>query len=127
MAVVTGGEKMTLPAAGDLSSTGQFRFALLDVNGRGTVPGTAGDPIIGIGQNKPGATDRGWTVQIDGVSKLLIHGNVNEFDRLRTNAVGAGTATTTNLADYGAIAIEAGSSGAYIAVLVTPGLEISSA
>ncbi len=126
MAVVTGGQKMTLPAAGDFSSNGQFRFVYQDANGRGTVAGTAGQPIIGIGQNKPGAQDRGYAVQISGVSKLLIHGGVNEFERLRTNAVGAGTATSTNLHDYGAIAIEAGSSGAYIAVLVTPGREVSS-
>lgn len=121
MTVAVGGDKISMRAAGDFSSNGQYRFAQVDANARGTIA-AEGAQVIGVGQNKPGAADRGWTVQINGVSKLRIAGNVNEGDRLRASDVlGSGTTTATNNHAYGAIALEAGASGAYIAVLVTPG------
>ena len=120
MTVAVGGHRTSLPAAADLSTTGQFVMVSVDANGRGT-PGGAGATIIGIGQNKPGAADRGYGIQTDGVSKLIIGGTVNEGDRLRATATGTGTATTTDTDEYGAIALEAGASGAVIRVLVTPG------
>ena len=127
MTVAVGGQKISMPSAGDFTSggiasvnDGQYLFAQVDSDGRGTV-GSAGVQAIGIIQNRPSGVDRGMTVQINGVSKLLIHGNVNESDRLRVETAGAGTATTGDTHEYGAIALEAGASGAYIAVLVTPG------
>lgn len=121
MTVAVGGDKISMRAAKDHSADGQFRFVSVDADGRGTVS-AEGAKVIGIGQNKPGAQDRGFTVQINGVSKLRIAAGVNEGDRLRaSDVIGSGTATATNNHEYGAIALEAGSSGAYIAVLVTPG------
>ena len=112
---------VTLPATGDLSATGQFRFASVDANGRGRVS-AAGQTVIGIGQNKPGAQGRGWTVATNGVSKLLIGGTVNEGDRLIADANGRGVASTTANAEVGAIALGAGAEGDYIDVLLTPGV-----
>ena len=120
MTVAQGGQQISLPAAADFSTNGQYRFVSVDASGNGTVS-AAGATVLGIGQNKPGGAGRGYTVQISGVSKLLIHGTVNEGDRLRAETAGAGTATTTDTHEYGAIALEAGASGAYIAVQVTPG------
>ena len=127
MTVAVGGQKISMPSAADFTSgdvgspnDGQYLFGAVDANGRGTV-GAAGAQVVGIIQNKPTGQDRGMTVQIGGISKLLIHGTVNEADRLRVETAGAGTATTTDTHEYGAIALEAGASGAYIAVLVTPG------
>lgn len=127
MTVALGGRRTTLRASASFAANtegGQFLFATVDADGRGTVS-AEGAQIYGIGQTKPTAVDQGWAVQIDGESKLLINGNVNEGDRLRADANGGGTATATNLHEYGAIAREAGASGAYIAVLVTPGGQIS--
>ncbi len=127
MTVAVGGQKISMPSAADFTSggvgstnDGQYLFAAVDSDGRGTV-GAAGAVAIGIIQNKPSGVDRGMVVQIAGVSKLLINGSINEGDRLRIETAGAGTATTTDTHTYGAIALEAGASGAYIAVLVTPG------
>ena len=120
MTLAVGGQQISMVAAADFSTNGQYRFASVDATGLGTVSG-AGAQVLGVGQNKPGGAGRGWTVQVSGVSKLLIHGNVNEGDRLRAETAGAGTATATDTHEYGAIALEAGASGAYIAVLVVPG------
>ena len=120
MAVAIGGKRLTLPAAGDLSATGQFHFATVDANGRGAVA-AANELCVGIGQNKPGAQDRGYSIQYEGVSKLILGGTVNEGDRLASNGDGAGVATTTAADPVGAIALDAGASGTVVPVLVTPG------
>ncbi len=127
MTVAIGGRKTSLRANASFAAevgAGENLFISVDANARGSVSGE-GAQIYGVGQNKPTAIDQGVTVQIDGESKLLIHGTVNEGDRLRADPAGAGTTTATNLHEYGAIAREAGASGAFIAVLVTPGGQIS--
>ena len=85
MAVAIGGKRLTLPASGDLSDTGQFHFATVDANGRGAVA-AANELCVGVGQNKPGAQDREYSIQYEGVSKLILGGTVNEGDRLTSDA-----------------------------------------
>ena len=121
MAVAIGGKRLTLPAAGNLSSTGQFHFATVDANGRADVASANSEVIVGIGQNKPGAQHRGYSIQYEGVSKLILGGTVNEGDRLTSDSDGAGVATTTAGHRVGAIALEAGADGAVISALVVPG------
>lgn len=121
MTVAIGGPKRSYPAADDYSSIGQFRLVTINSDGDGKVA-TAGDRIVGIGQNKPGAADRGYAVQYAGVSKLLMNSTCNEGDMIASGTHGGGTVASTNNEEYGAMALEAsGGSGVYIAVQVLPG------
>lgn len=120
MAVMYGGDCITIPADGD-NSAGQFTLTTVDSNGRADIAAANSETIVGIQQNKPGAIDRGTTVQTNGVSKLKIGGTVAVGDRLTADASGFGVATTTAGHKVGAIALTAGVSGDYIDVLVVPG------
>lgn len=120
MTVAVGGPTMTLPADGD-NSAGQYCFVTQDANGRADIAAANSEPIVGIQQNKPAAQDRGTTVQIGGVSKLVAGEAVNEQDRLTADASGRGVATTTATHHVGAVALEASAAaGDVIAVLVIP-------
>ena len=58
--------------------------------------------------------------------KLELGGTVTTFDRLKSDADGKGVATTTNLDEFGAIAMESGVSGDQIMVKIQRG-QISAA
>lgn len=127
MTVAVGGDKISMYSVASLAAKtngGQYLFAVADVSGYGTTS-VSGARIDGVIQNKVNGAGQGLTVQINGVSKLLCNGTVAVGDRLRSDANGGGTTTATNLHESGAIALEAGASGAYIAVLVTPGHQLS--
>ena len=109
----------TLPAAGDLSSH-QYKFMVVDANGRGTVATSCTSVIIGILQNKPSATDSPARIRPAGnISKLKFGAAANEGAYLTSNEEGFGTATTQDMAHVGAIALHApGGSGDIQDVLV---------
>jgi hypothetical protein len=101
----------------------------------------AGEKVFGISQagtrrTPYGALDDGYAaianedVQVFGVAEnclLEISATVAAGDRLKADADGKGTPTVTNLDEYGAIALVAGTTGQLIQVEVRPGLQISAA
>lgn len=95
----------------------------------------AGDPIIGISQqqqrNAPWgplqdgyAAKQGEQLRVFGLGEvtwLLVGGTVAVGNRLKSDANGKGIATTADGDEYGAIALEAGTSGQQIRVQVQLG------
>jgi len=117
----------SFPASGDLSSY-QYHFMNLESDGQVALA-SATEAIIGILQDDPDAEDEGASVGIVGISKLYVDGNGTNIapgDKLAANSSGHGAKTTTDLDDYGAIALEASTAdGDIIKVLLVPGGLIS--
>lgn len=92
----------TLVASGDLS-TSQYLF--VNVNGSGEVAvAAAGDPAIGVLQNKPSAQGRSATVRVLGVSKVEAGAAITVGARVASNASGkavTATAATVDTSDAG--------------------------
>lgn len=57
---------------------------------------------------------------------VVAGGTIAAFDRLKSDANGEAVATTTNLDEYGAIAMESGTAGKMIRVQLVPPTQISS-
>lgn len=97
MAVEQTGIDITMPAAADLSGA-QFRFMIVDTNGRATVSGANGK-VLGILQNKPNAAGAAARVRISGVSKLQLGNAGTAQQYVASNAQGFGT-TASNTGDW---------------------------
>ena len=122
MATDNQGQDLSFKAAGDESAE-QFTFYKLDTAGRADqcTANDGTDGVVGILQNKPGATDRSARIRVSGKSKLVASTTINEGDRLRPDATGRGVATTTDTHCYGAVALTAATAtDDKIEVLVTP-------
>jgi hypothetical protein len=100
------GIDITLPAAADLSSY-QYRFMVVDANGRGTLSTSCLAVPLGILQNKPGTADAAARIRISGVSKLVFGAATNEAALLASGPEGCGTATTTAGDGVGAVCLHA--------------------
>jgi len=93
MAEFADGIDYTLVAAADLSGM-QYRGVLVasaangSTSGRTLVCSQAGDPVIGVLQNKPSAAGRPARVRGWGESKAIAGGPVTAGDILRVNAAG---------------------------------------
>lgn len=133
------GPNHTKVATGNITMS---RFVKLSttLDGKCTQAGT-GEKIFGISQqgsrNTPyGALDDGFAaiagenVQIygpgDDGAVLELGGTVAAFDRLKSDTNGKGVVTVTNLDEYGAIALVAGTSGQLIPVQPVYPSQISS-
>ncbi|MCU0296967.1 MAG: hypothetical protein MUF33_00440 [Candidatus Nanopelagicales bacterium] len=125
---------LSFPAAGDLSAD-QYKAVELGSAGTVSVANAAGEPVIGILQDKPGAAGRVAQVAVGGVSKVLAGtGGIDEGQYVKTAADGrivVAAAGTTNTSDAGAasdplvgshvlgICVEAAVAGAIGSILIT--------
>jgi len=107
---------LTLNAGADLSSS-QYYLTKLDTNGN-TVLATADAVVIGSLQNKPKSGEAA-TIAIGETVKVVAGGTVAIGDSIVANANGKGITRTTEHNIFG-IALEAGSDGSVIEVLVRP-------
>lgn len=106
-----------LVAAADLSSH-QFKAGKLNTTGKVAVVSAAADKGVGIIQNKPNAADQPVDLIMQGESRALLGGTVNEADELGFNTTGQLVATTTDNAWTIATALEAGVAGDIASVWV---------
>jgi len=109
---------LSFVAAADLSAA-QHKFVKLATGGKVDVAG-AGDPCVGILQDKP-LSGKAGAVRILGTSKLSCDGAsaIAVGDPLKSNASGIGIKAATDKDKAGAIALEAVAAGtAVIAVLL---------
>lgn len=82
----------------------------------------ASDKVLGIVQNAPDAADALAEVCRDGGCKAKVGGSVVDGDLLTADASGFLVATTSNAEKVIAQAMEDGSSGDVIAVVMAPGI-----
>lgn len=114
----------TLVAGADFSTYDlQYRAVLVasaaaGAGGRTLVCSQAGDPIVGILQNKPEAED-GARVCFHGISKAMAGGAVTAGDVLRTNALGC--LVTGNSGYVAGFALTGVASGGVFTMAVQPG------
>lgn len=107
-------------AENDLSSD-QYRFVTLGTNANEVDAAGASDMIVGVLQNTPEAGEAA-SVRFGGTSKVEATGAISKGDRVTADADGKATATTTDGAEYGGIALEAAAAdGDIIEVLLIPG------
>jgi len=107
---------LTFDAGADLSAN-QYYLTKLDANGD-VVLATADAVVIGSLQNKPKAGEAA-TIAIGETVKVVAGGNVKIDDLIVSNASGKGITRTTEHNIFG-IALEDGSDGSVIEVLVRP-------
>lgn len=109
-------ETITRPASTDLS-TKQYLFTKLDSAGKAAVCSVAGEPAVGVQQNKPAALDRETEIGFHGVSKVIAGGTVASMAKVTTDAAGkAVTAASTN--NVAGLCIDGGVVGDIITVLL---------
>lgn len=109
---------ITFEASGDLS-TKQYRFVTLDSNGQIAVA-TRGALAIGVLQDKPAAINRAAQVRTLLVSKVVLGGTVTKGQALVSDANGAAVNASSSDNAYMGFAMEGGSSGQIIAMLLQP-------
>jgi hypothetical protein len=115
---------LTFPAAGDLS-TKQYKFMTLS---SGSID-TAGSAVatIGVLQNKPSEADAAGEVMVIGVTNVMLGGTVTELAKLTPDSNGDAVATTSDDAEYSAIALEAGDDNDIVSCLLCIGGSLSGA
>ena len=108
---------ISLDAAADYRTTGQFRFVDVDSNGRAVKVATAGAYGIGILMNNPNQYEAA-EVAYAGVAKVVVgSGGVTAGNVLQSDANGAAIAASDE--DYClAKALETGAAGSIISVLL---------
>lgn len=79
---------------------------------------SAGAVPLGILQNKPAAAGRVGQIRRVGISKLIIEDTITAGELLKSNGNGHGIHADTDDDNYGAIALEAGTTGKTITVLM---------
>lgn len=105
---------ITLLAAADFSTTGQYRFGKVDANGRVALT-TTDDVVAGVIQDNVAAIDRASQVGIEGVTLLELGGTVTAGDQIKSSTNGLGITGTTNPRG---IALESGVANDIISVLL---------
>jgi hypothetical protein len=107
-----------LAAAADYTTTGQYRgmVASTAANNTAVLASVAGQQIIGVLRNEP---DSGEACEIveHGVAKVILGGTVTRGDRLSVDASGA-FVTATGAGAICGVAIQSGTSGAIISMLI---------
>jgi hypothetical protein len=90
MAVQENYQSISLPAAGDLSSAGIYRWGLVNSSGQVAVVASAGGDADGIIQNSPAAAGRATELAFSGVAKTYVGtGGVTAGDKVQSDANGA--------------------------------------
>lgn len=118
-------QKISLPAAGDLSTL-QFHIMLIDSAGRAsTATGTA-SKVVGVLQNKPAALGMGAEIAYSGVCRMVAGASVAPGDLIVSDGAGFGIAGTgTGSKPVGmCISTEANASGLIFECLLLPGAVI---
>lgn len=105
----------SLPAAADLSAS-QYRIVTVNASGQVALA-TANSTVVGVLQNKPLA-GRAGTVAIGGVSKVIAGAAITAGARLTSDANGAAIAAAAAGDPIIGIALEGGSTGALISVVL---------
>ena len=95
---------LTWEAAEDLSA-GQYRFVNLASDTTCELCDSA-EAAVGVLQNNP-ESGRPAKVMIMGITNLVAGGNISRLDKLTPNSDGDAVTTTSDDAEYSAIALEA--------------------
>lgn len=107
-------KKITLQSAADFSTTGQFRFGVVNTSGQIALASSAGR-VDGVVCDNPSAADRETAVAIGGVAMVELGGTVTAGDQVQSGASGVATSGSTNTPG---VALESGVSGDIIPVLL---------
>lgn len=97
MAVDFGGQDITAVSGADLTGK-RFYTVTLETNGKLALANTAGERCLGIIQNAPSGDGKIGRVRINGVSKVIVAGAVEEGAEL--SATTAGKLTTASAGHY---------------------------
>lgn len=108
---------ITLPAAADYSTTGQFRFMDCDTSGQAVLVASAGADGIGVLQNDPAAVGRDAEVAIAGIVKVYAGGTVAAASWVQSDANGAAIDASTSDYVFG-MCVSGGAVGELIEVLL---------
>lgn len=109
---------ITVPAAADYSTTGQYLFVNIDGNGRALLVSSQGADAIGVLSDKPAAIDRPARVVIGGVTKCIAGETITPDDKLTTGADGRAEVALTG--DHVvAHAVTGGADGEVITISMT--------
>lgn len=106
---------ITLQSAADFSTTGIYRFGVVNSSGQIALASSAGR-VDGVVYDNPSAADRECRVATAGVVKVELGGTVTAGDQVQSGASGVATSGSTNSPG---IALESGVSGDIIAVRLT--------
>lgn len=107
-------DKISLQSAADFSTTGIYRFGVVNTSGQIALASSAGR-VDGVVYDNPSAADRETTVAISGIVKVELGGTVTAGDQVQSGASGVATSGSTNSPG---VALESGVSGDIIAVLL---------
>ncbi len=113
MSVSKAGLRDALPAGADLTNS-LFRFAKITSTGTLVVCDTAGEQVYGA-ISEGAAQDRGATVDLDGIVKVIAGATVATGARVTTNNAGAAVTAAAGSIVFG-IARKGGAAGAILEI-----------
>jgi hypothetical protein len=108
MAYQIEGDDFTLEAAADLS-THQYKFVVVDANGKAALAGDNGN-AIGILQNKPTA-GQSASVKYEGPSKFVGAAAIAAGSKIGSNATGQGKLAVAGSHVVGTVLVDPGAAG----------------
>jgi len=110
---------ISLPAAGDLSSAGIYRWGVVNTSGQVAVVSSAGGDADGVIQNSPAAAGRATSLAVYGVAKTYVGtGGVTAGDKVQSDANGASIAGVTSADHVLGKALATGAAGSIVPVLI---------
>ena len=109
---------ISLPAAGDLSSAGIYRWGVVNSSGQVAVVSSAGGDADGVIQNSPAAAGRATSLAVAGVAKTYVGtGGVTAGNKVQSDANGASILAASGDHVLGK-ALATGAAGAIVPVLL---------
>lgn len=109
---------ITFQASADLSAS-QYCFMKVDSNDRVAVA-AVDDAIVGVLQDNVAALGRACQVAVGGVTKVKCGGNITKGGRVTGDSTGRAIALTSGDAYSMGVALETGTVGVLIAMLIQP-------
>ena len=95
MATVNHELMVTLPAAADYSTTGQYRFVTVNTDGEAALIASAGVDAIGVLSNNPGSKQAGRVV-FGGKTKVILGATVAAGAKVATDNAGRAVTASGN-------------------------------
>lgn len=112
----------TFKANADHTSN-QYKFMVNSgSDSRVDLAGTAGEKVIGVLQNKPGAAGRAASVRVRGKSRIRAGGTIVGGGGFQTDASGTAIATTSGSQEVGTAITSVASGGIFEGEINQPGI-----
>ena len=107
------------PGSADPNGGHQYKFVIVDAEGRARPSNNNDTPVIGVLQNKPQYAGSAATVAIAGVSKVIAGESIVPGNKIKAGPGGVAMTRTDSVSDHiSGIALTSGAVGEVVSILL---------